>query len=216
MKALFQIRAYDYMIFLLIFIVVLPVGHLLDLIPINTISLWGRYFCFAIAAIGLDILWGYTGILCMCQALFFCMGGYGIAMYMTLLQSKGEIPQFLQWNQMTELPGFWMPFNSFPLTAILCLLVPAIFAAIFGYFIFKSRIRGVYFAIITQALALALWLVFLRNETFRFRACHRKQRRIKSKRRANADSLDKKLSNSRRRKRESFYLDHRGRVRYAK
>lgn len=155
----------DAVLFLLLFVVLLPIGYLLGLVPVNTISLWGRYFCFAIAAIGLDMLWGYTGILCMCQALFFCMGGYGIAMYMTLAQSSGAVPPFMEWIQMDHLPAFWVPFQFFPLAVLLCLLVPGVFAGIFGYFIFKSRIRGVYFAIITQALALAMWLVFLRNET---------------------------------------------------
>ena len=170
MKSIFKNKSYDYIIFLTLFLLVIPIGHMLGVISINTVSLWGRYFCFAIAAIGLDMLWGYTGILCMCQALFFCMGGYGIAMHM-LLSASGEgtygkaIPDFMVWNQITELPFFWEPFTFFPLAVICAIVIPGLFAGLFGYFIFKSRLKGVYFAIITQALALAMWLLFLRNET---------------------------------------------------
>lgn len=169
MDKLLNKKTFDYWTFVVLFLVILPVGNLLGFISTNTISLWGRYFCFAIAAIGVDILWGYTGILCMSQAFFFCLGGYGIAMYMLLNStsdgSAGVLPNFLQWNGVSELPFFWEPFHSFPLALILCLTVPALFAGIFGYFIFRSRLKGVYFAIITQALALAMWLLFLRNET---------------------------------------------------
>ncbi len=170
MKSVFKNKSYDYLLFLGIFLILLPLGYLFDIVSITTISLWGRYFCFAIAAIGVDILWGYTGILCMCQALFFCMGGYGIAMHM-LLSASGKgvygsaIPDFMVWNQVASLPWFWEPFHGFPVAVLMCILIPGLFAGIFGYFIFKSRIKGVYFAIITQALALATWLLFLRNET---------------------------------------------------
>ncbi len=170
MKILSKKIAIDYLIFLVLFMAILPLGYTFGLISVNTISLWGRYFCFAIAAIGLDMLWGYTGILCMCQALFFCIGGYGIAMHMSLsTASQGSygaaIPDFMVWNQVTELPFFWKPFEYFPLAIAFGILVPLVFASFFGYFIFKSRLKGVYFAIITQALALAMWLLFLRNET---------------------------------------------------
>ena len=163
-------KSYDYVLFLALFVIIIPLGYALDLISINTVSLWGRYFCFAIAAIGVDILWGYTGILCLCQAFFFCVGGYGIAMHMLLVNSGtgnygAKIPDFMIWNQVESLPFFWEPFHTFPITFIATLLIPAAFAGIFGYFIFRSRLKGVYFAIITQALALAMWLLFLRNET---------------------------------------------------
>ncbi len=157
-------------VFLILFMILIPLGNLLGLVSTNNISLWGRYFCFAIAAIGVDMLWGYTGVLCMCQAFFFCLGGYGIAMHM-LLASSGNgtygsaIPDFMIWNQVDVLPVFWEPFHSFPLALITTLGVTALFTLIFGFFIFVSRLRGVYFAIITQALALAMWLIFLRNET---------------------------------------------------
>jgi urea transport system permease protein len=159
-----------YATMLLIFMVVLPIGNLFGFVSTNTISLWGRYFCFAIAALGVDLIWGYTGILSMCQAFFFCIGGYSIAMHMLLaVGGQGvygaKIPDFMIWNQVTTLPTFWEPFHSFGITMILALLLPALFAGIFGFFVFRSRIKGVYFAIITQALAFAVWLIFLRNET---------------------------------------------------
>lgn len=157
-----------YIIFLLLFAVLLPVGHAMGLVSTNTISLWGRYFCFAIAALGIDLIWGYTGMLSMCQAFFFCLGSYGIAMHMLLKTTAANgatVPDFMVWNKIETLPFFWQPFQSFGLTAILCLLVPAVFAFVVGFVLFRSRIKGVYMAIITQALTLAMWLIFLRNET---------------------------------------------------
>jgi len=155
----------DYIVFLAIFALGLPLAHSFGLISTATLTLWGRYFCYAIAAVGVDLIWGYTGILSMTQALFFCLGGYGIAMYMSTASSASGMPGFMSWNGVEELPFFWKPFTNFPMAFILSLLVPAVFAFIFGYLVFRSRLKGVYFAIITQALALAMWLLFLRNET---------------------------------------------------
>jgi urea transport system permease protein len=160
-----------YLAFLVLFLVLLPLGNLLGFVSTNTISLWGRYFCFAIVALGVDLIWGYTGILSMCQAFFFCLGGYSVAMHIVLKGATASgtngtaLPDFMVWNQVESLPFFWAPFQSFGLAMILGLLIPAAFAFVFGYFIFRSRIKGVYMAIITQALALAMWLLFLRNET---------------------------------------------------
>jgi urea transport system permease protein len=154
-----------YLLFLAFFALLLPAGHLMGWVSINTISLWGRYFCFAIAALGIDLIWGYTGILSMCQAFFFCLGSYGIAMHMLLKSSGSALPEFMVWNKVESLPFFWVPFQSLGLTLILCLLVPSVLAFVIGYVLFRSRIKGVYMAIITQALALAMWLLFLRNET---------------------------------------------------
>ncbi|GAA0546574.1 urea ABC transporter permease subunit UrtC [Chitinophaga japonensis] len=156
------------LLFVLFFAVALPAGHWLGIVSVNTISLWGRYFCFAIAALGIDLVWGYTGIMSMCQAFFFCLGGYCMGMHLllkaTALQGQ-ELPAFMVWNNITELPFFWQPFNGFVPALLLSLLVPAVVAFVIGYFVFKSRIKGVYMAIITQALALAMYLLFLRNET---------------------------------------------------
>ena len=134
------------------------------------LNLLGRYFCFALAALGIDLIWGYTGILSLCQALFFCLGGYCIGMHMLLKTGTqgvygSALPDFMVWNQVKSLPLFWEPFRPFPVAILLALAVPAAFALVFGFFAFRSRIKGVYFSIITQALALGLWLIFLRNET---------------------------------------------------
>lgn len=155
-------------LFLVFFAVVLPAGNLLGYFSINTISLWGRYFCFAIATLGIDLIWGYTGIMSMCQAFFFCLGGYGIGMYLLLSATAEQglaLPDFMTWNSMTELPAFWQPFHHFVPAVLLSLLIPSLVAFIIGFFIFRSRIKGVYMAIITQAFALGMYLLFLRNET---------------------------------------------------
>lgn len=153
-----------------LFVIVFPLGHIIGFVSTNTISLWGRYFCFAIASIGIDLIWGYTGILSMCQAFFFCLGGYSIAMHMLLAASgKGTygatIPDFMVWNGIDKLPWFWEFFHSFFPSILMAILVPALLSGVFGYFVFRSRLKGVYLAIITQALAMAVWLIFLRNET---------------------------------------------------
>lgn len=156
------------LLFVLFFAIVLPAGHLMGIVSINTISLWGRYCCFAIAALGIDLIWGYTGIMSMCQAFFFCLGGYCMGMHLllkaTALQGQ-QLPDFMVWNNITTLPAFWQPFHGFVPATVLALLVPAVIAFIIGFFVFKSRIKGVYMAIITQALALGMYLLFLRNET---------------------------------------------------
>jgi urea transport system permease protein len=157
-----------YLLFILFFVVVLPAGNLLGIVSINTISLWGRYCCFAIAALGIDLIWGYAGIMSMCQAFFFCLGGYCMGMHLllkaTALQGQA-LPDFMVWNNITSLPWFWQPFHGFVPALVLSLLVPAIIAFVIGFFIFRSKIKGVYMAIITQALTLGMYLLFLRNET---------------------------------------------------
>jgi urea transport system permease protein len=116
------------------------------------------------------LIWGYTGILSLGHGVFFGLGAYCIGMNLMLSIGSesvygSDLPDFMVWNQMTVLPWFWRPFYSFPVALVAGLAVPAAFAWIFGYLAFRSRIKGVYFAIITQALALSAWLVFNRNET---------------------------------------------------
>jgi urea transport system permease protein len=147
----------------------LPAGSSLHL-PDFYLNLLGKYLSLAILAIGMDLLWGYAGILSLCQAVFFGLGGYAIGMYLMLEigseQSKyGEaIPDFMVWNQVKELPWFWKPFDHFGFAVLGVILIPALFAGIFGYLTFRSRIKGVYVSILTQALAYAAWLLFNRNE----------------------------------------------------
>lgn len=148
----------------------LPLLNALGVVSDLNLNLMGRYLCFALAALGIDIIWGYTGILSLCQAIFFCLGGYCIGMHMLLKTGTQSVygsalPDFMVWNQVKELPWFWEPFRHFPVALALAVAVPVLFAFVFGFFAFRSRIKGVYFSIITQALALAMWLIFLRNET---------------------------------------------------
>ncbi len=131
---------------------------------------FGKFLAFAILALGLDLIWGYAGILSLGQGVFFGLGAYCMGMHLMLAIGSESVygstlPDFMVWNQVTELPFFWTPFYSFPAAVLAGLLVPAGFALLFGFLAFRSRIRGVYFAIITQALALMAWLVFNRNET---------------------------------------------------
>jgi urea transport system permease protein len=145
----------------------MPVANAFGIIDTNTMTLWGRYCCFAIAAIGIDLIWGYTGVMTMCHAFFFCLGAYGMGMYMTVsnLPANQAVPDFMSWNHVQSLPLFWLPFQSFPGTLFFGLLITGLFAFLFSYFIFRRRIKGVFFAIITQALAWAMYLLFSRNET---------------------------------------------------
>ena len=135
-----------------------------------SLNRFGKFLAFAILALGLDLIWGYTGILSLGQGVFFGLGAYCMGMHMMLTIGKesvygSDLPDFMVWNQVKELPLFWKPFYSFPIAVIGAILVPMLFALVFGFFAFRSRIKGVYFAIITQALALAAWLVFNRNDT---------------------------------------------------
>jgi urea transport system permease protein len=133
-----------------------------------TVSLWGKYFCYAIVAITVDLLWGYTGLLSLGQCLYFSLGGYMMGMYlMRMIGSLGQyhmpIPDFLVFLGWTRLPPFWKPFDSFPFALMMVVLLPGILAYVFGFLAFRSRIRGVYFSILTQALTYAACLLFFRN-----------------------------------------------------
>ncbi len=138
-------------------------------LPDFFLNLFGKFLAYAILALGIDLIWGYTGILSLGQGVFFGLGAYVMGMHLMLAIGKrgvyqSTLPDFMVWNQVKELPLFWKPFYSFGFTMAAIFLVPAIFALVFGFLAFRSRIRGVYFAIITQALALVMWLLFNRNE----------------------------------------------------
>lgn len=135
-----------------------------------TLNRFGKFLAYAILALGIDLIWGYTGILSLGHGVFFGLGAYALGMHLMLEIGTESVygtgmPDFMVWNQVEELPLFWKPFYSFPFALAAALLVPALFALLFGFLAFRSRIRGVYFAIVTQALALVAWLVFNRNET---------------------------------------------------
>ena len=149
---------------------VVPYLNVLGVISDFTINLWGKYLCYALLALSVDLLWGYTGLLSLGQALFFTLGGYMHGMYLmrmigTLGQHHQAIPDFLVFLGWTELPSFWRPFASFPFALAMTFLLPATVAGVFGYLAFRSRIRGVYFSILTQALTYAGALIFFRNNT---------------------------------------------------
>ncbi|HEY3931629.1 MAG TPA: urea ABC transporter permease subunit UrtC [Verrucomicrobiae bacterium] len=133
-----------------------------------TINVYGKYLCYAMLAISVDLLWGYTGLLSLGQALFFSLGGYMMGMYLmrmigSLGQYKMPIPDFLVFLGWSNLPYIWKPFSSFAFAMTMAVLLPGVLSGIFGYLAFRSRIRGVYFAILTQALTYAACLLFFRN-----------------------------------------------------
>lgn len=144
----------------------------LDLFRLNLV---GKYLSYSFVALGLVMLWGYGGVLSLGQGVFFGLGGYGMAMFLKLeasdpittkIQSTPGIPDFMDWNQITALPMFWEPFRSFPLTLLLILVVPTLLAFIIGYAMFKRRVGGVYFAIITQAVALILTVLIIGQQGY--------------------------------------------------
>ena len=153
----------------LVFIVVLPVANAAGALSDYYLNLFAKYLALAILALGMDLIWGYTGILSLGQAIFFGMGAYAIGMYM-MLEGSGKgvygepVPDFMVWNQVYQLPLFWKPFKSLPLAVAAAVLLPALLAAAIGYLTFKRRVRGTYFAILTQAIAFAVWLMVNRNE----------------------------------------------------
>jgi urea transport system permease protein len=151
--------------------IIVPVLNLLGVIEPHNLNRLGRYLCFAIAALGIDLIWGYSGVLSLCHALFFCLGGYGMAMHLSLPQGGGDvrpeynnIPQFFFFNNVDTLPSWWRPFGSLPVALLAAFGAAALVSGLVGFFIFRNRVRGVYFSIITQALAWGAFLAFSRNE----------------------------------------------------
>ncbi len=134
------------------------------------IALTARIMCYAIAALAMDLIWGYTGILSLGHGLFFALGGYVMGMYLMRQigrdgNYKSDLPDFMVFLDWKVLPWHWTFSDSFLATCLLIVAVPGVVAFVFGYFAFRSRIKGVYFSIITQALTYAAMLLFFRNET---------------------------------------------------
>ena len=151
-------------------VVVLPLT--LDVFRLNLVA---KYLTYAFVALGLVICWGYGGILSLGQGVFFGLGGYCMAMFLKLeassventkIQSTPGIPDFMDWNQITALPIFWKPFNSLTFTIAAIILVPGIFAWIIGTAMFKRRVGGTYFAIITQAVAAILTILIVGQQGY--------------------------------------------------
>jgi urea transport system permease protein len=134
------------------------------------VGLVGKIMCYAICALAMDLIWGYTGILSLGHGLFFALGGYVMGMYLmrqigTDGNYKSNLPDFMVFLDWKTLPWHWTFSDSFIATLMLVVAVPGVLAWVFGYFAFRSRIKGVYFSIITQALTFAAMLLFFRNET---------------------------------------------------
>jgi urea transport system permease protein len=154
----------------LLLAVVLPLA--MDIFRLNLV---GKYLTYAFVAIGLVMVWGYGGVLSLGQGVFFGLGGYAMAMFLKLeasdpvstrIQSTPGIPDFMDWNQITELPLFWLPFKSLPLSLIAVIVVPTLLAWIVSFAMFKRRVGGVYFAIITQAVALILTVLIIGQQGY--------------------------------------------------
>ncbi len=156
-------------------LVVLPVLHLAvpESSPLHVSSFWitllGKFMCYAVVALAMDLIWGYTGILSLGQGLFFALGGYTFGMY--LMRQIGrdgvyhsDLPDFMVFLDWKEFPWYWALSDSFLSTLVLVVAVPGLVAFVFGFFAFRSRIKGVYFSIITQALTYAAMLAFFRND----------------------------------------------------
>ena len=150
--------------------VVLPLT--LDIFRLNLV---GKYLTYAFVAIGLVMVWGYGGVLSLGQGVFFGLGGYAMAMFLKLeasdpistkIQSTPGIPDFMDWNQITELPALWVPFKSLPFALAAVVVVPTLLAFIVSYAMFKRRVGGVYFAIITQAVALILTVLIIGQQGY--------------------------------------------------
>jgi urea transport system permease protein len=139
-------------------------------LPDHLVPLFGKFICFAIVALAMDLIWGYAGILSLGHGLFFALGGYAMGMY--LMRSIGgegvyrsQLPDFMVFLDWKELPWYWYGFSNFHFALAMAVLIPGLLAFVFGWLTFRSRIRGVYFSIVTQALTYAAMLLFFRNNT---------------------------------------------------
>lgn len=157
-------------------LIVIPVGNLL--VPVGStfhipnylVGLLGKYLCFALLALSVDLIWGYCGILSLGHGAFFAIGGYAIGMHlMRVIGPRGVygdpvLPDFMVFLNWTELPWFWLGFDMFWFSCLMVLAAPGLLAFIFGWFAFRSKVSGVYFSIISQAMTYALMLAFFRND----------------------------------------------------
>jgi urea transport system permease protein len=139
-------------------------------VPDYLVTLVGKYLCYALLALSVDLVWGYCGILSLGHGAFFALGGYAMGMYlMRQIGTRGvygnpDLPDFMVFLNWKELPWYWQGFEHFPFAFVMMLLVPGLLAFVFGYLAFRSRVTGVYLSIITQAMTFALLLAFFRND----------------------------------------------------
>ncbi|MEN6412023.1 MAG: urea ABC transporter permease subunit UrtC [Veillonellales bacterium] len=163
MKILDRIQSKEKLVFGVIAILLLLAPLFLSEFRVN---LLGKFVAFAILALGLDLIWGYTGILSMGHGVFFGLGAYGMAMYLKLEAAHGKIPDFMSWSGLETLPWFWKPFSSGAFSLTMAILIPTIVAGIIGYLTFKNRIRGVYFSILSQALSIIFVVLFVGQQAY--------------------------------------------------
>jgi urea transport system permease protein len=139
-------------------------------LPDYLVPLLGKFLCFGIVALAMDLLWGYAGILSLGHALFFALGGYGMGMYLMRSMAgegvyRSALPDFMVFLDWKKLPWYWRGFDSFPFAMVMALVAPGLLALLFGWLTFRSRIKGVYLSIVTQALTYAAMLLFFQNAT---------------------------------------------------
>ena len=161
MFQVFQQRRLPWLIFWAVIVAVVIAAP--AVLPVFRLNLLGRFLSLAIVALGIDLIWGFTGLLSLGQGIFFALGGYGAAMYLQLNSSSGQpngIPEFFSLYGVNQLPFFWEPFRNPLFTLIAIWLVPALLAALLGNMVFRNRIKGVYFSILTQAALLVFFNFF--------------------------------------------------------
>ncbi len=129
-------------------------------LPAFRLKLLGRFLALSIVALGIDLIWGYTGLLSLGHGIFFALGGYALAMHLKLQLPQGQLPEFFTLYGVKDLPWFWQPFYSLPFTVIAIILIPSLVAGLLGYLVFRNRIKGVYFSILTQAALLVFFNFF--------------------------------------------------------
>src|SRR6478609_680147 len=165
-----------FLILLAAFAIAIPVSNLLmpagSALHVSTyfVSLFGKYVCYGLLALSIDLIWGYVGILSLGHGAFFALGGYAMGMYlMRPIGTRGVyadpiLPDFMVFLNYKALPLTWWGFNHFPYALLMIVLVPGVLAFAFGWLAFRSRVTGVYLSIITQAMTYALLLAFFRND----------------------------------------------------
>lgn len=140
-----------------------PEGSALH-VPGYTVSLIGKYLCFALLALALDLVWGYCGLLSLGHGAFFSLGGYAMGMYLMREANEQSLPNFMSFLEWETYPWYWYGFDSFPFAALMVLVAPGVLAFVFGWLAFRSRVSGVYFSIMSQAMVFAMMLAFNRQE----------------------------------------------------
>ena len=130
------------------------------------LSLLGKFLAYAIIAMGIDLIWGYTGILSLGHGVYFGLGAYCMAMHLKLAATPDQLPDFMSWSGVESLPWFWVPFHNQALHCLLALIVPMIVAFILGYFTFRNRIKGAFFSILSQALVIITVTLFVGQQGY--------------------------------------------------